>query len=270
MVSLVFMLLLVVALLINGSVWSISWVAISCLLSWVVSTCAFLFHMLTLDGRRAATVLGTITLGLGGWVPAFLLVFFFLSSAVMGRVLTGTSSGSGSLDERRNGHQVWANGIWVACLSILFDYTGNPLFALFLICALAVVTADTWASLFGQARSGPAWHLVRFQRVDPGEEGGVSMAGSIAGTFATVLFGIAAMCWIPLSTGPVFWSVVIGGMAGCITDSLLGEWHVAHRDHRKQNNEQRRNGMAVNDWINASSTAIGIGVSMVVWFGGSV
>lgn len=268
MVSLVFMLLLLVALLVNGSVLSILWVFCAFILAWIVATSAFLFRLLTLDGRRAATVLGTITLGFGGWYPAILLLFFFLGSALLGRFLSRTSSGMHVLDERRDGAQVWANGIWVALLSMGYDLTGDPLFALLLVTGLAVVSADTWASLYGQSASGTTWHLMPFREVDPGEEGGVSIAGSIAGLAAAVIFGFAATIWVPFAAFPVFWSVFLGGLSGCFADSLLGQWHFSRGYRRESEQRSRWAGVAVNDWINGSSTAIGIGIASVVWFGG--
>lgn len=264
MVSLIFMLLLLVTLLLNGSVLSISWVAGSFVIAWLVSTAAFLLHLLTLDGRRAAVVLGTITLGLGGWYPAVLLFFFFLSSAVMGRLLSRMSFEKSSLDERRDAAQVWANGIWVALFSIGYDVTGDPLFGLLLVTGLAVVSADTWASLVGRAASGTTWHLFPFRQVGSGTEGGVSVAGTIAGTSAAVIFGVAAIIWVPLTTSAVFWSVLIGGLTGCFVDSLLGQWHYSKWDHR----ESSWAGVSTNNWINASSTAIGAGVTSAVWLGG--
>lgn len=269
MASLIFTLLLLTVLLLNGSILSIAWVAGSFLLSWIASTTAFLLRMLTLDGRRAAIVLGTITLGLGGWLPALLLLFFFLSSALLGRILTSPSIQKDLLDERRDGDQVWANGIWIALLVMGYDLTENPLFALLFITGLAVVTADTWASLIGQAVSGRTWHLLTLKEVEPGEEGGVSIAGSTAAMVAAVLFALAAVLWIPLSMTPLFWSVLGGAITGCLVDSLLGQWHATLSDHHPNRREGFWAGITMNDWINASSTLIGIGVACVIWFGGA-
>lgn len=266
MVSLAFTLLLLVTLLLNGSVLSISWVAGSFVFAWIVSTVAFLFHLLTLDGRRAAIVLGTITLGLGGWYPAVWLFFFFLSSAVTGRFLSRKSSGKLSLDERRDASQVWANGIWVALFSMGYDVTGDEIFGLLLMTGLAVVTADTWASIFGRSASGRTWHLILFRQVKSGTEGGVSIAGSIAGTVAAVIFGVAAIIWVSFPASAVFFSVLIGGLTGCVADSLLGQWNYSRGNHR----ESSWAGVKINDWINATATAIGVGVTSVVWFGGVV
>lgn len=269
MASLLFVVLLLTVLLLSGSIVSIAWVAGSFILSWIASTTAFLFRMLTLDGRRAATVLGTITLGFGGWVPALLLLFFFISSSILGRVLTPGTARNDSLDERRDGHQVWANGIWVAFLCLGYDLTDDPIIAFLITSALAVVTADTWASLVGRAVSGRTWHLLNFRRVEPGEEGGVSVAGTMAATVAALLFGLAAVAWIPLSAAPLFWSVFGGGITGCMIDSLLGQWHASSLVRRSPTGDSLTSDITVNDWINASSTVLGIGVSCVIWFGGA-
>ncbi len=129
---------------------------------------------------------------------------------------------------QRDEKQVIANG-GIAALSSLIAGGGDRTFAIALTAgALSAATADTWATEIG-TRSRNVPHLVLSGRAVPrGTSGAVTLQGSLAAfggaltiaSLATILIGRRSGWSRALSVGT---GVAIGGMAGSLTDSILGE-----------------------------------------------
>jgi uncharacterized protein (TIGR00297 family) len=89
------------------------------------------------------------------------------------------------------------------------------------VAALAEAAADTVSSEYGQAASEDAVLITTRERVPAGTDGGISMAGTVAGIVAAVLvslFGALA----DLLPWRWLWVSAIGAVAGMLADSLLG------------------------------------------------
>jgi uncharacterized protein (TIGR00297 family) len=118
------------------------------------------------------------------------------------------------------------------------------------IAALAEAAADTASSEIGQSIGGPAWLVTTWRRVAVGTDGGVSLAGSMAGIGAAALVVIVGM------TGKTSWPdaiiVFAASCLGLVFDSLLGA-------------TVERRGWLGNDLVNFSSTLFAAGL-VVVWF----
>ena len=120
------------------------------------------------------------------------------------------------LAEARSGRrasQVVANlGVAALCASV--GWYGGCL------AALAEATADTVSSEVGQAIGGPTWLITKFRRVPAGRDGGVSVAGTLAGVLGA---GLVVMVGLP---GLVRWRdgvvVFVCACAGLAFDSVLG------------------------------------------------
>ena len=120
------------------------------------------------------------------------------------------------LAEARSGRrasQVVAN-LGVAALCAAVGWYGGCL------AALAEATADTVSSEIGQALGGTTWLITKFRRVPAGRDGGVSVAGSLAGVVGA---GLVVLVGLP---GLVRWRdgvvVFVCACAGLAFDSLLG------------------------------------------------
>jgi uncharacterized protein (TIGR00297 family) len=88
------------------------------------------------------------------------------------------------------------------------------------IAALAEATADTVSSEVGQAVGGKAWLITTLRRVPPGKDGGVSLAGTIAGVAAAALVVGAGSLHHALGSDE---ALVFGAAcAGLVFDSFLG------------------------------------------------
>lgn len=92
--------------------------------------------------------------------------------------------------------------------------------------AIAAMTADTWATEIGTGLRAPARLIVGWQPVRPGETGGVSLPGTLAGLAGAIAIALVSALLPSVAWGPAepasFLPVAAGGMVGLFTDSLLG------------------------------------------------
>lgn len=128
------------------------------------------------------------------------------------------------LAERREGRDAWqvlANLAAAAVGSLVFSATGNRVWLIAAVAALAEAATDTVASEIGQY-SGPGARLITtWERVPPGTDGGITIPGSIAGLAAGLV--IAAVATMGGMLPPAqFWIPVAVGFAGMLIDSVLG------------------------------------------------
>ena len=73
------------------------------LLAIIIAVLAYRAHSLNQSGAFAATVVGTIVFGLGGWQWAVLLLTFFITSSILSRLFKKRKQG---LDEKfSKGHE---------------------------------------------------------------------------------------------------------------------------------------------------------------------
>jgi uncharacterized protein (TIGR00297 family) len=128
------------------------------------------------------------------------------------------------LAERRDGRnaaQILANLGVPALGAALFGMTGNRIWLVAALGALAEAATDTVASEIGQYRVADARLITTWERVPAGTDGGVTFYGSICGLAGGMLIAVVAAIggMIPLSQ---FWIPVGVGFIGMLIDSLLG------------------------------------------------
>jgi uncharacterized protein (TIGR00297 family) len=161
--------------------------------------------------------------------------------------------GTAERREGRKASQVLANLSVAAVCAILFSLThGNRVFLLALAAALGEATADTVSSELGQALSPRARLITTWREVPAGTDGGISLAGTLAGAAAAVL--IAAVCAV-VGLLPWNWAasavVVLSAITGMIADSFLGAW-------------LERRGVLNNDLVNLLGTLTAAGVALLL------
>ncbi len=128
------------------------------------------------------------------------------------------------LAERREGRNAWqvlANLAVAALGSVVFGVTGNRVWLVAALAALAEAATDTVASEIGQYRRADARMITTWERIPAGIDGGITISGSIAG-----LAGGIGDCG-GRSRGRMilpaqFWIPVAAGFAGMLFDSVLG------------------------------------------------
>jgi uncharacterized protein (TIGR00297 family) len=239
------------------------------ILALLTAALSYRFHFLKLNGAIVTFMLGSIIFGFGGLqytVP--ILVFFILSSLVSktGKQKKKELAGSFEKSDIRDMYQVLANGGMAGILVVLiFVVQQNTWYPYYLV-AVAVATADTWATELGIfSRSMPRL-ITNFRQVPSGYSGAVSFLGSIAAAGGSLIILISGLYFLNRSgqsTSPVVFTVLFFGFTGSFIDSVLGATVQAqYRCTVCQKNTEKRihcqheaqliRGYAwlTNDWIN--------------------
>jgi uncharacterized protein (TIGR00297 family) len=116
------------------------------------------------------------------------------------------------------------------------------------LAALAEAAADTVSSEIGQVFGGQPRMITTFRQVDPGADGAISLAGTLAGIAAAAIVALAGA--LALGGGwEMFWIACAGGVFGLFFDSLLGA-------------TLERRGWLNNDAVNFLSTAGAAGFAL--------
>ncbi len=199
-------------------------------------------------GVYAAVLVGTgVSLGLGA-AALGMLMFFFVTSSGLGRVLHG-SSGPPDEPGGRTGGQVFANaGVATLAAAAAAWLPGSVAWEAAFAGALAAATADTWASEVGEWRAGGTRLITTWRRVDPGVDGGVSWPGSVAACSGSL--SVAALAVPAFGIPGFFWPVALAGVVGMLVDSLAGA--LIDRAHERVRND------AINWLATATGAAIGL------------
>ncbi len=185
---------------------------------------------LTFRGGLAALLVGSgifLTTGLGGFIP---LILFFSSSSVLSKLgkkrkaLLLKKHGEGS---RRTARQVLANGGPALFSSLLYGFTGAPVYLITTAAVLSAANADTWASEGGVLFRSPTRLITTLKPVEPGESGGISVPGTLLSLGGAMFISLACCLILPyessgISRGLIFLFTSFCGFAGSLIDSLLG------------------------------------------------
>ena len=233
---------------------------------------------LSRSGALAALVVG-MAATMAGWAWAIVLITFFVTSSALSRFRRATReariAGIVEKTDERDAVQVLANGGVFAAAALASTATGQPLFAIAALGALAAAASDTWATEVGTLAGGVPRSVVSFQPLPPGTSGGVTVAGTLASLAGATL--VAAVAYLT-GAGRVPMAVFVGGIAGSAADSLVGATVQERRwcDHCATGTERRVHSCgsatrivggvpgARNDFVNVVCTIVGAIVAAVL------
>jgi uncharacterized protein (TIGR00297 family) len=233
---------------------------------------------LSITGAIAAFVVGTAAFA-AGWSWAAILIAYFAAATALSKFheeekakRTGSIVDKG---DERDATQVFANGGIFAVAAIAELITHSPAWYAIGIGALAASAADTWATELGTLAGGEPVSILSGRRVPAGTSGGITVTGSLAGV-AGALFVAAGTA---LAQWPVtFTAAALGGIAGALSDSLLGATLQSRRwcdacekpterlVHDCGNHTRRIGGVGGmdNDAVNAVCSAVGALVALLL------
>lgn len=231
------------------------------LLSFLFSLAAFLLQRLSLDGMFAAIVVGTLIFGLGGWPMAAVVLLFFVSSTVISETQEAHSP-EDTEEVRRSGYQVWANGFWMVTCLVLAVVLGASAFLIGGISAVAVATADTWATELRSTKANTTYLITTLEPVTPGTDGGISLKGTAWALAGSMLIATTSVYVFSLHFGTFFF-IFIAGLSGCLIDSYLGA--IFQRNNRPLVIPLIRKQINVdNNLVNAISTGAGALLAIIL------
>ena len=164
-------------------------------LAIIVATLAYRAHSLNRSGAFAATFVGTIIFGIGGWQWAILLLTFFMTSSGLSRAFKKRKEGLSekfSKGHERDAGQVFGNGgvaTLFAALHMFYPESIIPWIGF--AASLAAVNADTWATELGVLNPTPPRMITNLRKcVEKGTSGGISLWGTGAS-----LLGSSIIAW---------------------------------------------------------------------------
>ena len=195
------------------------------ILAILIAYLAYRAHSLDKSGAFAATIVGTIIFGIGGWQWAVLLLIFFITSSGLSRAFKKRKQGLNekfSKGSERDAGQVFGNGALATLFATLHAFYPESIIPwIGFAASLAAVNADTWATELGVLNpTAPRMITNLRKRVEKGTSGGVSLFGTVASLLGAFIIAIFAAFFsdnwylLPLIT--------FAGLAGSLFDSLMG------------------------------------------------
>jgi uncharacterized protein (TIGR00297 family) len=223
-------------------------------MNFLLASLALALKMVTRSGAACGFLLGVaIYMGFGYKSFMLMLAFFVLGSAAT-RVGYAKKATRG-IAERRGGARSWrealANSLAGAFFALLVITTHHEAaFLLALVATFAEAAGDTVSSEIGQWISDRAYLITTFRPVAAGENGAVSLGGTVAGVAASALIvslglalGLCGKGNAMLALGAAF--------AGNVLDSVLGA-------------TLERRGLITNAIVNFAGTSFAGGVTLAV------
>ena len=228
-------------------------------ISLALAGLAWGLKLVTPSGAISGFLLG-VAVYLGYGYKSFLLMFtFFLVGSAATRLGYARKAARG-VAEKRGGARSWrealANLLAGAFFSILVITTHHEgAFLIALIAAFAEAAGDTVSSEIGQWISPRAYLITTFRPVPAGQNGGVSVGGSVAGFLASALI-VAVGYGMGLCGRGGAALALSGAVAGNLLDSVLGA-------------TLERRGLVTNGIVNfaASSFAGGLALAIALHIG---
>lgn len=202
-------------------------VGLAFLTSAAVSGLGYWRGSLSRSGVAGALIVGTLTLGLGGWTWGLLLGTFFVSSSLLSHFRESEKrhlAEKFDKGHRRDFGQAMANGGVGAVIALLSALKPSSAWFPFFVGVMSTVNADTWATELGILSRRRPRLITTGQVVETGTSGGVSRLGTFVSLLGGVLIGLAAGV---TGAGRRRWRMLalvggLAGLAGSLFDSLLG------------------------------------------------
>lgn len=215
---------------------------------------ALALKMVNRSGAAAGFLLG-VAVYLGyGYKSFLILLSFFVLGSIATRLGYATKAARG-VAERRRGARSWrealANSLAGAFFAILIITTHHEAaFLVALVAAFAEAAGDTVSSEIGQWLSQRAYLITTFKPVPAGENGGISLGGTVAGVAASALVvGLGFSLGLSGKGGA---AIALGtAIAGNLFDSALGA-------------TIERRGLVTNGIVNFAGTSFAGGLALAL------
>jgi len=181
--------------------------------------------VLTTAGIIHAWGLGILVWGCLGWQGYLVIWFYLVVGSAVTRIGKDIKEAKGIAEKRdgaRGPENLWGSAFAAAICALGYGIWPHPLWLLAYVASLSTKLADTTASEIGKAYGKTTYLITTLQTVPNGTEGAVSLEGTMAGIFASILQ--AAVGWaVGLIHSPLqlLWCVVAAFIATNI-ESLIG------------------------------------------------
>ena len=203
----------------------------------LIGTLGFRARFLSVSGAIAVFLITLFSFAAGGWLWGAIPALAFASIGLLARYRATEKRRLGARfreQATRDWERIIARAGWGVALTALQVVVPKNLglFAAFLG-AYATANADAWATELGVLSSQPPVLITTRRQVSPGTPGAISIVGLMAALGASWLMGLSGLllttvrAWLDKSAvaRAALWlpfAAMVGGMAGSLTDSLLG------------------------------------------------
>ncbi len=184
--------------------------------------------LLTLNGIINAWILGVLIWGTLGWQGYTIVGFYFLVGSGVTRIKIKEKEAEGIAEKRsgaRGAENVWGSALIAAfcALGILIfkDVYIQSLLILGYVANFSTKLSDTTASEIGKAYGKSTFLITTLKPVPRGTEGAVSLEGTLAGIFASLVISLLAFAVNLINIQGVIISVISAFIATTI-ESLIG------------------------------------------------
>jgi len=200
-------------------------IVLAAVINLALAVLALGLKMVNRSGAIGGFLLG-VAVYLGWGYKSFLLMFAFFAIGSIATRFGYVRKAARGVAEKRGGARSWreaaANSLAGAFFSLLVITTHHEgAFLMALIAAFAEATGDTVSSEIGQWISDRAYLITTFRPVPAGEDGGISVGGSIAGGLASALI-VALAFSLGLCSRAGIIITLSAAIAGNLLDSVLG------------------------------------------------
>jgi uncharacterized protein (TIGR00297 family) len=236
--------------------WTIPWL-ISASLNTVLAGIALLLprKVLTTTGILHAWFLGIVIWGCLGWQGyAVIFSYLVLGSGVtrIGKAIKEEKGIAEKRDGARGPENLWGSALTGAICAIAYLVFPHPFWLLGYVASLSTKLADTCASEIGKAYGKTTFLITTFQPVAAGTEGAVSLEGTLAGIFGSIVLALIGVGVGEISLPwDLLWCVVAAFVATNI-ESLIGA------------TLQNKYNWLTNEVVNGINTAIGAIVAITL------
>jgi uncharacterized protein (TIGR00297 family) len=251
----------------------------------LAASTAYLAHRaqsLNQSGAFAATIVGTIVFGVGGWQWAVLLLVFFITSSGLSRLFKKRKQGleeKFSKGHQRDAGQVLGNGgLATAFVLINFLYPESTIGWVGFAATLAAVNADTWGTELGVLNPTPPLMITDLRnRVERGTSGGVTLYGTLASLLGAFVIALPAAFFADNSAYHPL--ITIAGLEGSLYDSFQGATKQAMNYCPADKKETEKHPLHTcgtetvhirgwkwlnNDWVNFACSAFGVVTTLLL------
>ena len=183
--------------------------------------------LLTRAGWIHAGALGTILLGSLGWQGWLAVVLYLVLGSAVTKLGFRDKQRRGLAEARggsRGPENVWGSAATGAALALLIGAGVEPRSVLLVgfAASFAAKLADTFGSEIGKRWGRTTILISSFRRVPPGTEGAISLEGTLASAFGSLLMSVLMLALQLIPSWPLTGLVMLIGLVATLAESLFG------------------------------------------------
>ena len=183
--------------------------------------------LLTRAGWIHAGALGTILLGSLGWQGWLAVVLYLVLGSAVTKLGFRDKQRRGLAEARggsRGPENIWGSAATGAALALLIGAGVEPRSVLLVgfAASFAAKLADTFGSEIGKRWGRTTVLISSFRRVPPGTEGAISLEGTLASAFGSLLMSVLMLALQLIPSWPLTGLVMLIGLVATLAESLFG------------------------------------------------